>query len=269
MNRVDTVFHNLKEQGRKAFMPFIAAGDPSLDGTALILRTLEARGAADLVELGVPYSDPIADGPVIQASYQRALAAGVTPQGILGMVAKLRAEGFGLPVCLMIAYSLVYRPGVEEFVRQAAEAGIDGLIVPDLPADEAGPLGKALAAHDMAHILLVAPTTSPARRRTIVADATGFIYCVSVAGITGERTALPRQLAAYVQAIKKVAKVPVCVGFGISLPEHVAAVSEVADGAIVGSAIVHRIADASAQPADKMAQAVADLCAELAAPLRR
>jgi tryptophan synthase alpha chain len=269
VNRIDAAFQTLAKAGRKAFMPFVAAGDPSLGGTALILKTLQDRGVADLVELGVPYSDPIADGPVIQASYQRALAAGVTPKGILNMVAKLRAEGFRLPVCLMIAYALVYRPGMAEFVRQAAEAGIDGLIVPDLPADEAAPLAAELAKCGMAHILLIAPTTSPARREAIVSHATGFIYCISVAGITGERTQLPPQLSDYVKGIKKVARVPVCVGFGISLPEHVAAVAQVADGAIVGSAIVHRMADAAKLPLEKMAQSVADLCAELMAPLRK
>jgi tryptophan synthase alpha chain len=269
MNRIDAAFAELKKTGRKAFMPFLAAGDPDLDATALILRTLEDRGVADLVELGVPYSDPIADGPVIQASYQRALAAGVTPAGILNRVAKLRAEGFKLPVCLMIAYSLVYRPGIEAFVQAAAEAGIDGLIVPDLPADEAAPLGKELARHGMAHILLIAPTTSPGRRQAIVANATGFIYCISVAGITGERTQLPEQLAEYVRGVKAAAKVPVCVGFGISRPEHVATVAQVADGVIVGSAVVHRMADHLQDPPAKMAQAVADLCEELMAPLRK
>jgi tryptophan synthase alpha chain len=269
VNRIDTVFRTLKKQKRKAFMPFVAAGDPSLDATALILRTLEARGVADLVELGVPYSDPIADGPVIQASYQRALAAGVTPHGILDRVAKLRAEGFNLPVCLMIAYSLVYKPGVAEFVDAVAKAGIDGLIVPDLPADEAGPLAKALAAAGLSHILLIAPTTSAARRQAIVSGATGFIYCISVAGITGERAELPADLAEYVRGVKKAAKVPVCVGFGISRPEHVEAVAQVADGVIVGSAVVHRMADHAGDPPETMAARVADLCAELAAPLRK
>jgi tryptophan synthase alpha chain len=269
LNRIDTVFAGLRQQNRKAFMPFIAAGDPNLEATATILRALEDRGAADLVELGVPYSDPIADGPVIQASYQRSLAAGVTPQGILKMVAGLRAGGFTLPVCLMTSYALVYRPGVEDFVRQAAAAGVDGLIVPDLPADEAGPLAQALAARDMAHILLVAPTTSAARRKAIVTSATGFIYCISVAGITGERTQLPKELASYVLGVKKAARVPVCVGFGISRPEHVAAVAKVADGVIVGSAVVRCIADHAGRPADQAAQAVADLCLDLSAPLHK
>jgi tryptophan synthase alpha chain len=221
------------------------------------------------VELGVPYSDPIADGPIIQASYQRALAAGVTPQAILDGVAKLRADGLTLPICLMVAYALVLRPGVEDFVGRASAAGVDGLIVPDLPADESEPLAQVLASHGMSHVLLIAPTTSAARRQAIVSRATGFIYCVSVAGITGERAQLPERLAEYVKGVKKAARVPVCVGFGISRPEHVAAVAQVADGVIVGSAIVHRIADHAADPPDEIARTVADLCGELAAPLRK
>ena len=269
MNRVGATFERLRREGRKAFMPFVAAGDPNLEVTAAVLRALQDRGVADLVELGVPFSDPNADGPTIQASYQRALAAGVTPQGILDMVGRLRAAGLVLPVCLMVSYSLVYKPGVGAFVERAAGAGIDGLIVPDLPVDESGPLAEALAAKDMAHILLVAPTTPPARRKTILAQATGFVYCVSVTGITGERAALPKGLEEYICEVKKAAKVPVCVGFGLSRPEHVALVARLADGAIVGSAIIHRVADHANEPPDEIARAVADLCQELSAPLRR
>jgi len=267
VNRIDATFRSLAAAGRKAFMPFIAAGDPSLAATAAILRTLQDRRAADLVELGVPFSDPVADGPVIQDSYQRAIAAGVTPQSILDMVAGLRAGGFTLPVCLMVSYSLVYRPGIGEFAKRAAAAGIDGLIVPDLPVDESGPLAEALAANGIAQILLVAPTTPADRRAKIVTHASGFIYCMSVTGITGERTALPADLADYVRGVKSEAKVPVCVGFGISRPEHVAAVAGVADGVIVGSAIIRRIADHAKESPQQIAAAVADLCAELAAPL--
>ena len=269
MNRVDTAFRRLRREGRKAFMPFIAAGDPSLEATAAVLRALQDRGVADLVELGVPYSDPIADGPIIQASYQRALAAGVSPQAILDMVAGLRKGGLELPICLMTSYSLVYRPGMEGFVARAAQAGIDGLIVPDLPADEAEPLSVALAEKGMAHVLLVAPTTPPERRERIFRLATGFIYCISVTGITGERTALPATLEEYIRGVKKAAKVPVCVGFGISRPEHVAAVTKFADGAIVGSAIVRHMADHAGDPPDALAKAVADLCESLMAPLKK
>lgn len=269
MNRVDAVFRRLRTEGRKAFMPFIPAGDPALAATAAVLKTLESSGVADVVELGVPFSDPVADGPVIQSSFHRALVAGTTPQGVFDMLADLRGQGFGLPVCLMVSYSLVYRPGVEVFVERASAAGADGLIVPDLPVDEAEPLGEALAARDMSHVLLIAPTTPPARRKKIIARATGFIYCMSVVGITGERSTLPRTLDDYVRGVKKVAKVPVCVGFGISRPEHVEAVAAVADGAIVGSALVRRIAESSADPPDVLARSVADLCERLSAPLRR
>jgi len=268
VNRVTAVFGRLRDERRAAFMPFISAGDPSLEATEAILPALQDRGAADLVELGVPFSDPIADGPTIQASYQRALGRGVTPQAILDMLAHLRDGGLDLPVCLMVSYSLVYRPGMETFIERAADAGVDGLIVPDLPADEAGPLEEALRRRDLVYVPLVAPTTTPARREKVIAHATGFIYCVAVTGITGERDSLPEHLDEYVRGIRSEASVPACVGFGLSRPDHVKAVAEVADGAIVGSALIHRIADhADASPAE-IAGVVADLCADLSAPLR-
>jgi len=268
MSRIDATFKRLREAKRKAFMPFVSAGDPNLETTAKILKALESRSAADLVELGVPYSDPIADGPTIQASYQRALAGGATPGAILDMMKMLRAGGFKLPVCLMTSYAMVYRPGPEAFVARAADAGIDGFIVPDLPVEESGDLAALLARRDMAHVLLVAPTTPPARRKAIIARSTGFIYSVSIVGITGERDELPEDLSAYIKGIKKEARVPVCVGFGISKPKHVAAVAKVADGAIVGSAVVRRIAEGAGRPPDAVAKSVADLCEELSAPLR-
>ncbi len=268
MNRIDATFQRLRKAKRAAFMPFIAAGDPDLETTAQVLSRLAERGAADLVELGLPYSDPIADGPTIQAAYQRALAGGVTPGAVLDMLAMLRDGGMDLPVCLMTSYSLVYRPGPERFVERARAAGMDGFIVPDLPADESAELGDLLAAWDMKHVLLVTPTTPPERQKRICTEATGFVYCVSVVGITGERTALPEHLAEYVKAIKKAAKVPVCVGFGLSRPEQVKAVTKVADGAIVGSAIVHRMADHAGEGPAAVADAVADFCEELASPLR-
>jgi tryptophan synthase alpha chain len=268
VNRIDAAFARLRQEGRKAFMPFVTAGDPTLDATAAILRELERRGAADLVELGVPYSDPLADGPVIQASYQRALGGGAAPPAILDALGGLRADGLALPVCLMISYSLVFRAGVEAFVERAARAGADGLIVPDLPVDEAEDLGRVLKGRGLKQVLLVAPTTPPDRRRIILAHATGFVYCVSLTGITGERAELPEHLVTYVRDVKKTARAPVCVGFGISRPEQVAAVGKVADGVIVGSAVVHRIADAAGRPPAEIAAAVADLCQELSAPLR-
>jgi tryptophan synthase alpha chain len=268
VNRIDAAFGRLKKKRRKAFMPFIAAGDPSLDATEAILKELAARGAADLVELGVPYSDPIADGPTIQASYQRALAGGVRPGAILDLVARLRRDGLELPICLMVAYALVYRPGPEAFVERADAAGVDGLIVPDLPVEEAEDLGRLLAGVNLSQVLLVTPTTPPARRARILEHATGFVYCVSVVGITGERDALPSALEGYVKAVRREAKAPVCVGFGISRPAQVAAVAKVADGVIVGSAIVHRMSDHAAEPPAAVANAVADFCQQLAAPIR-
>jgi tryptophan synthase alpha chain len=249
-------------------MPFVAAGDPGLEATGAILRELAARGAADLVELGVPYSDPIADGPTIQASYQRALGGGSRPGAILDLVAGLRREGLELPIALMVSYSLVYRPGPEAFIERAESAGVDGLIVPDLPVDEAEDLGRLLAGVNLSQVLLVTPTTPPARRGRILEHSTGFVYCVSVVGITGERQALPPALQDYVKAVRRESKVPVCVGFGISRPAQVAAVAKVADGVIVGSAVVRRIADHAADPPAAVAKAVADFCTELAAPLR-
>jgi tryptophan synthase alpha chain len=269
VNRIDSAFARLRKEGRKAFMPFVTAGDPTLEATAAILTELDRRGAADVVELGVPFSDPLADGPVIQASFQRALDKGVRPRAIFEMMSGLRAGGLKLPVCLMVSYSLVYRAGVDAFADQAAKAGLDGFIVPDLPVDEAEGLGRILARLQLKQILLVAPTTPNDRRRLILAHATGFVYCVSLAGITGERTDLPDHLAGYVGAIKKTSKVPVCVGFGIARPEQVASVAALADGVIVGSAIVRQIARSEGKPAEAVAASVADLCEALAAPLRR
>jgi tryptophan synthase alpha chain len=268
VNRIDATFDSLRQDGRAAFMPFLAAGDPDLETTAAILRALAERGVADLVELGLPYSDPIADGPTIQASYQRALGGGVTPGAILEMLRDLRAGGFKVPVCLMTSYSLVYRPGPGVFVERAAEAGADGLIVPDLPVDEAAALGQELAERNLSHVLLVSPTTPPERRRAIFEHVTGFLYCVSVVGITGERGEMPSGLSNYVKGVKKAAGVPVCVGFGISTAEHVAAVAKLADGAIVGSAIVRRAAEHAGESPETVASAVADLCEELSGPLR-
>jgi len=268
MNRVDATFERLRQEGRKAFMPFVTAGDPTLEVTAAVLRELERRGAADLVELGLPYSDPLADGPVIQASYQRALGAGVTPGASLDMLKRLRDEGLTLPVCLMVSYSLVYRAGVEGFVERAAAAGADGLIVPDLPVEEAEEMGRAAARRGLKQVRLVTPTTPPDRRRIILAHATGFVYGVSLTGITGERTELPEDLVAYVRDVKKTARAPVCVGFGISRPDQVAAVGREADGVIVGSALVHRMADVADRSPESIAAAAADFCQELSSPLR-
>jgi tryptophan synthase alpha chain len=268
LNRIDAAFAHLRQTGRKAFMPFLTAGDPSFDATAAILRELERRGAADLVELGIPFSDPLADGPVIQASFQRALDAHARPQAAFEMMERLRAEGVNLPVCMMVSYSLVFKAGPEAFAARAAKAGIDGFIVPDLPVDEGEAFGATLAKLGLKQVLLVTPATTPARRRLILDRSTGFVYCVSLAGITGERAELPPDLVDYVNGVKREAKTPVCVGFGIARPELVAMVAKVADGVIVGSAIVRHLDGCRAKSVEALARAVGEFCEKLAAPLR-
>ncbi|MDK1031174.1 MAG: tryptophan synthase subunit alpha [Planctomycetia bacterium] len=267
MNRVDKKFEHLRAEGAKAFIPFITAGDPSAEATVAIVHEV-ARCGASIIELGVPYSDPIADGPVIQASYSRALAHGTTPGDVFRMVEEIRASGVDLPVCLMVSYSLVWRCGVEGFAERASGAGVDGLIIPDLPVDEAEDVGPVLAGQGLSQVLLVAPTTTRERRKMIVSHATGFVYCVSITGITGERDKLPPELADYLADIKGLTDKPVCVGFGISKPEQVAMLRDQADGVIVGSAIVRRIAALAGEGAEKIASDIGGFVSELSGPLR-
>ena len=227
-------------------MPFVTAGDPDLDFTAAVLQELVNRGSS-LCELGIPYSDPIADGPVIQASYTRALEHKIKLAEILkmagGVVPKL-----GAPVVTMVSYAIVYRHGLEQYVADAQKAGIAGMIVPDLLVEEAGPLAKICRAADFSLIQLVTPTTPPERAMRIAESSTGFLYYVSVAGITGERRELPPELVDNVAWLRKQTPLPICIGFGISTPEHVKLLAPVADGLIVGSAIVRRIAAAAQKP---------------------
>jgi tryptophan synthase alpha chain len=240
-NRIDETFAALRRGGRKAFIPFLIGGLPDPAAMVPLLRDLQSAGAS-LVEIGFPYSDPIADGPVIQAGYNDALRKGVTAATVLGVVHSARAAGVTVPLVGMVSYSIIHRRGPERFAADSAAAGLDGLIVPDLPVDEAEAMAAVAAGAGLRLILLVAPTTPPDRRKRIAATATGFIYCLSVAGITGERTQLPADLSANVKALKAETDKPVCVGFGISRPEHVAAAAAASDGVIVGSALVKRLA---------------------------
>lgn len=243
MSAIDQLFHDLKQANQKAFMPFITAGDPDLEFTAALLTELADRGS-HLFELGIPYSDPIADGPVIQASYTRALEKQVTLSDILAMVGRV-APNLAAPVVTMVSYTIVYRHGVTDYIARAKAAGVAGLIVPDLPVEESQALVAACRAADISLIQLVTPNTSNERALRIAESSSGFLYYVSVVGITGERRALPPELIERVGWLREQTPLPICIGFGISEPEHIRTLAPVADGLIVGSAIVRRVAACS------------------------
>jgi tryptophan synthase alpha chain len=264
MNPIDALFARLRAEKRKALMPFLVAGDPDLTATAAFVRELARRGAA-LVEIGFPYSDPIADGPVIQAAYTRALQRGVRVNDILAMTRGL-AE-IGVPLVGMVSYSIVLRRGPEQFLKQAHDGGLSGAIIPDLPVEEAEGIAKLAADHDFKLIHLVTPTTPRDRAVRIARLSTGFLYCVSTTGITGERDRLPDELLQQLAWLRKQTDLPLCVGFGISKPEHVRVLREIADGVIVGSAIVRRAEQAATRPlADVMCE-IGDLAQALNAAL--
>jgi tryptophan synthase alpha chain len=241
---------------RAALMPYLMGGFPDL-AASLAAGEAAAAAGADLIELGIPFSDPLADGPVIHDAATRALAAGATPHGVLGVCERLSAR---VPVVLMVYANVVLAAGPEAFALRAAAAGAAGLIVPDMPHDEAAELRGACDAEGLALVPLVAPTSTPERVREIGADARGFVYAVSLTGTTGERTALPDDLAAAVERVREATELPVAVGFGISTGDQARAVAELADGVIVGSRIV-RAADEGGP------EAVGAVVEELAAAL--
>ncbi|MDY0169892.1 MAG: tryptophan synthase subunit alpha [Thermoguttaceae bacterium] len=266
MSAIDQLFTDLRTAGRKAFMPFVTAGDPDLAFTADVLSALVARGSS-MCELGIPYSDPIADGPVIQASYTRALEQGVKLCDILAMLERLTPQ-LPAPVVTMVSYAIVYRHGPERYVAAARAAGVAGAIVPDLPADESQALAAACRREDLSLIQLITPTTPRDRALRIAEQTTGFIYYVSIAGITGERNELPPEIADNVAWLREQTPLPVCIGFGISRPEHVRQLAPVADGLIVGSAIVRRIAEANQKPREAVLRDIAAYADQLLAALR-
>ena len=260
-NRIDATFQKLRGAGHRAFMPFIAAGDPDLDTSAAIVKACVQRGA-DLIELGIPYSDPVADGPAIQGAFARALDAGATLDGVFAMVRAVRREIPDTPIVSMLSFSIVFRVGPAEYMRRAAEAGLDGAIIPDLAVEEADETLAAAKANGLNLVFLVAPSTTEERVRLILERANGFIYCVSVAGVTGARDRLPDELADRVAHLKAETDVPVAVGFGVSSPEHVRMVHRVADGAIVGSALT-KVIHAAVESGRDPVRAAADFVAEL------
>ena len=240
MNRIDAALSSLRESSQKAFVAYVCAGDPDLPTTLEIVRVLESCGV-DIIELGLPFSDPLADGIVNQMAAGRALASGTTTAGVLGMIKQIR-EFSQIPLVLFTYLNPVYAYGFEKFHADASAAGADGVLLLDLPADEQVCNAELPAQHNLRRIGLIAPTTPPARAKQIAAQAEGFIYYISREGVTGAQVALAENLAAQSAAIMAVSKVPVCVGFGISTPDQAAAVTAAADGVVVGSAIVNVIA---------------------------
>jgi tryptophan synthase alpha chain len=237
---IAAAFAAAREQGRAALMPYMMGGFPDAGGSAAIAAAYADSGA-DLIELGVPFSDPLADGPVIHAAGTSALAAGASLESVLEICATAARR---VPVALMAYSNMVLARGAEEFAGRAAAAGAAGVIVPDLPLGEADEIGAALAQAGLAGIPLVAPTTPDDRRRRICEAASGFVYVVSDVGTTGERAELPPELSALVAEVKERSAVPVAVGFGIGSPEQAAEVGRVADGVIIGSRLVRLVAEA-------------------------
>lgn len=242
-----------------AFMPFITAGDPDLATTSAVLLALRDANV-DLIELGFPYSDPIADGPVIQASYTRALDKGISVDGIFKMMEGLKAQNLP-PVLAMVSFAIIFRHGTAAFVEHAARVGFRGLIIPDLPADEADDMSALAKKHGLDLVQLIAPTTTERRTKQILAASSGFLYCISVAGTTGVRSDLPPELIQQLKSLRSQSDLPLAVGFGISRPEHVASLAGVADGVIVGSAMVRQMASASSPT--EAATAVKTLAVEM------
>jgi tryptophan synthase alpha chain len=265
MSAIDELFSRLRREKRKALMPFVTAGDPDLAFTAAVLKEVIGRGS-HLCEVGIPYSDPIADGPVIQASYTRALEHKIKLADILKTLGEV-APQVNAPLVTMVSYAIVYRHGLEKYVGDINERGLAGLIVPDLPVEESAQLAAICRKRDISLIQLVTPTTPRERAVHIAETSTGFLYYVSVAGITGERTALPPELVDNVGWLRTQTDLPICIGFGISKPAHVKLLAPVADGLIVGSAIVRRIAAASEKPREQVVREVGDYVAELLAAL--
>ena len=259
MSRIEQRFAALRERQEKALVAFVTAGDPLPERTAEVVLALDEAGA-DIVELGVPFSDPLADGPTIQASSQRALDAGMTPPKVLDVVREVRTRSEEVPIVLMGAWNPALQYGMERFARDAVAAGADGTIMTDLTPEEAGAWKRVCDAAGLDTIFLLAPTSTPARMALVGKLTSGFVYCVSRTGVTGARNEVPEDLPGLVAAIRARAESPVCVGFGISRPEHVSSLRGRSDAAIVGSAIIDVI---DATPSEQQGAALEDFAAAL------
>ena len=264
MSRIAERFRALRGRGEKALIPFVTAGDPDLATTEALLSALALAGA-DVIELGVPFSDPMAEGPTIQRSSERALRSGASLRKVLQLVERVRPN-IDVPIVLMGYANNFLAMGEQEFAAAAAGVGVDGLIAVDLPPEEGETLHDALRARGVDPILLAAPTTQPERLEMLAKRTGGFLYFVSLTGTTGARQALSESLEREVRAVRAVSDVPVCVGFGVSTPEHAARIAAFADGVVVGSAVVERIERASSR--DAAIEAVSAFVEELKRPLR-
>jgi|SRR5579884_1495218 len=246
MTRIEQRFATLAKAGRKAFIPYITAGDPTLDVTRELVFALDKAGA-DIIELGVPFSDPIADGPVIQRGTERALANHVGLRDVLKLATDIRKHS-GIPLLLFSYFNPLFNYGLERLANDCATCGIDGVLATDLTVEESAEYSEILAKAGLNTVFLVAPTSSPERMKKIAKASSGFLYAVSRTGVTGERQELDSELQTFLYTLRQHTSIPIAVGFGISQPEHVRAVWQLADGAVVGSAIVREIERHIGQP---------------------
>jgi tryptophan synthase alpha chain len=243
--RLDKALENMRASGNVGVIPYVTIGFPTLEDTFAIVPALEKAGAI-VIELGVPYSDPLGDGPTIQAASHRALQSGMTTAKCIDAAKRIRESGVTVPLLFMGYYNPVLNYGIERYAKDCAAAGVDGFIIPDLPVNEAEPFQKAARAEGLALVPLLAPTSTEERIATGAASADGFVYCVSVAGVTGARTALPETLPEFVSRIRANTELPIAVGFGVTERSHVEAIGKVADAAVVGSALINVIESAPA-----------------------
>ena len=252
-SRIGDTFAALAARGEKALMPYVTVGHPTREATLEIVPAL-VEGGATMIELGIPFSDPLADGPTVQRSSYRALQNGVTLEYCIETARELRNRGVEVPLIFMGYFNPVLRYGLARFVADCADAGVDGFIIPDLPPDESAELAELCRANGRDLIFMVAPTSRDQHIATIAARASGFIYCVSVTGVTGARDAVSEGLSAFLGRVRTLIDLPLAVGFGISTPEHVRTVGALADGVIVGSALVSRLDESTFEEAPRVAR---------------
>jgi len=237
MNRINKKFKDLQIKNKKAFISYITAGDPNIDLTEDIILSLIKSGV-DIIEIGIPFSDPLADGPTIQKAIERSLKNGCSVKKVFSLTKNLRKKTKDIPFIFMTYYNIIFSYGIENFVREAKKNGADGIIIPDLPLEEAQEILNITKKEDFPLIMLVAPTTSNIRLKKIISISDGFIYYVSLTGVTGTRTVLPTKIKENINKIKNITKIPLCVGFGISNEDQAKKISNLSDGIIVGSAII-------------------------------